>query len=54
MCLPENYFSKSWFCCQQRRTEKNDLEITHYHINDNTVAGMKMKSKNVFFGTISS
>ena len=26
----------------------NDLEITHYHINDNTVAGMKMKSKNVF------
>lgn len=26
----------------------NDLEITHYHINDNTVAGMKMKSKNCF------
>ena len=25
-----------------------DLEITHYHINDNTVAGMKMKSKNCF------
>lgn len=25
-----------------------DLEITHYHINDNTVAGMKMKSKSVF------
>ena len=28
--------------------QHNDLEITHYHINDNTVAGMKMKSKNVF------
>jgi carbamoyl-phosphate synthase small subunit len=26
----------------------NDLEITHYHINDNTVAGMRMKSKNCF------
>lgn len=26
----------------------HDLEITHYHINDNTVAGMKMKSKNCF------
>ncbi|MCF6133043.1 glutamine-hydrolyzing carbamoyl-phosphate synthase small subunit [Flavobacterium wongokense] len=25
-----------------------DLEVTHYHINDNTVAGMRMKSKNVF------
>jgi carbamoyl-phosphate synthase small subunit len=25
-----------------------DLEITHYHLNDNTVAGMKMKSKNCF------
>lgn len=25
-----------------------DLEITHYHINDNTVAGMKMKSKSCF------
>ncbi len=25
-----------------------DLEITHYHINDNTVAGMKMKSKKCF------
>ena len=25
-----------------------DLEITHYHINDNTVAGMKMKFKNCF------
>ena len=26
----------------------SDLEVTHYHINDNTVAGMRMKSKNVF------
>jgi carbamoyl-phosphate synthase small subunit len=26
----------------------NDLEITHYHLNDNTVAGMRMKSKNCF------
>ena len=25
-----------------------DLEITHYHINDNTVAGMQMKSKKCF------
>jgi len=26
----------------------NDLEITHYHINDQTVAGMRMKSKSCF------
>ncbi len=26
----------------------SDLEITHYHLNDNTVAGMQMKSKSVF------
>lgn len=26
----------------------SDLEITHYHINDNTVAGMRMKSKSCF------
>jgi carbamoyl-phosphate synthase small subunit len=25
-----------------------ELELTHYHINDNTVAGMRMKNKNVF------
>jgi carbamoyl-phosphate synthase small subunit len=25
-----------------------DFEITHYHINDNTIAGMRMKSKSVF------
>lgn len=26
----------------------SDLEITHYHLNDNTVAGMRMKSKSCF------
>ena len=26
----------------------NDLEITHFHLNDNTVAGMKMKFKKCF------
>ncbi len=26
----------------------SDLEITHTHLNDNTVAGLKMKSKNCF------
>ncbi|TYC12810.1 glutamine-hydrolyzing carbamoyl-phosphate synthase small subunit [Bizionia gelidisalsuginis] len=26
----------------------SDIEITHIHLNDNTVAGIKMKSKNVF------
>lgn len=26
----------------------NDVEITHVHLNDNTVAGIRMKSKNVF------
>jgi carbamoyl-phosphate synthase small subunit len=25
-----------------------DVEITHYHLNDNTVAGMRMKSKSCF------
>ena len=25
-----------------------DLEITHVHLNDNTVAGLSMKSKNCF------
>jgi carbamoyl-phosphate synthase small subunit len=29
--------------------EKNqDFELTHEHLNDNTVAGMRMKSKNCF------
>ncbi|MGL2964552.1 glutamine-hydrolyzing carbamoyl-phosphate synthase small subunit [Flavobacterium sp. RSB2_4_14] len=37
------------FAVNREQLEKHpDLEITHYHINDNTVAGMRMKSKNCF------
>jgi carbamoyl-phosphate synthase small subunit len=37
------------FAVNREELEKNiDLEITHYHLNDNTVAGMQMKSKNCF------
>jgi carbamoyl-phosphate synthase small subunit len=37
------------FAVNREELEKHsDIEITHYHINDNTVAGMRMKSKNVF------
>ena len=37
------------FAVNRDELEKHDdLEITHYHLNDNTVAGMKMKSKNCF------
>lgn len=37
------------FAVNREELEKHpDLEITHYHINDNTVAGMRMKSKSVF------
>lgn len=37
------------FAVNRDDLEKNeDLEITHFHINDNTVAGMRMKSKSVF------
>ena len=37
------------FAVNKEEIEKHpDLEITHYHINDNTVAGMRMKSKNIF------
>ena len=37
------------FAVNREELEKNlDMEITHYHLNDNTVAGMRMKSKNVF------
>jgi carbamoyl-phosphate synthase small subunit len=37
------------FAVNREELEKNpDLEITHYHINDNTVAGMRMKSKSCF------
>jgi carbamoylphosphate synthase small subunit len=32
-----------------RKLENNsDMEITHVHLNDGTVAGMKMKHKNCF------
>lgn len=37
------------FAVNREQLEANpDMEITHYHLNDNTVAGMKMKSKNCF------
>ncbi|WBU88354.1 glutamine-hydrolyzing carbamoyl-phosphate synthase small subunit [Cellulophaga omnivescoria] len=37
------------FAINREETEANaDLEITHKHLNDNTVAGIKMKNKNVF------
>lgn len=37
------------FAVNREELEKHiDFEITHYHLNDNTVAGMRMKSKNCF------
>ena len=37
------------FAINREETEANEaLEITHIHLNDNTVAGIKMKDKNVF------
>lgn len=37
------------FAINREETEANpNLEITHLHLNDNTVAGIKMKDKNVF------
>ena len=37
------------FAVSREETESNpDLEITHVHLNDKTVAGMRMKGKNVF------
>ena len=37
------------FAINREETEgHNDVEITHVHLNDNTVAGIRMKSKNVF------
>lgn len=37
------------FAVSRDDLEQNpNVEITHYHLNDNTVAGMKMKNKNVF------
>jgi carbamoyl-phosphate synthase small subunit len=37
------------FAVNREALEKNqEMEITHFHLNDNTVAGMRMKSKNCF------
>jgi carbamoyl-phosphate synthase small subunit len=37
------------FAINREETEAHpDLEVTHTHLNDNTVAGIKMKYKNVF------
>lgn len=37
------------FAINKEETEKHpDFEITHLHLNDHTVAGMRMKSKNCF------
>ena len=37
------------FAVNREETEKHpDVEITHVHLNDHTVAGIRMKSKNVF------
>ena len=37
------------FAINREETENHaDLEITHVHLNDNTVAGIKMKNKNCF------
>ncbi|PCJ94551.1 MAG: carbamoyl phosphate synthase small subunit [Flavobacteriaceae bacterium] len=37
------------FAISREETEANsDLEITHVHLNDNTVAGIRMKEKSVF------
>ena len=37
------------FAINREETKKHpDIEITHVHLNDNTVAGIKMKSKNCF------
>ena len=37
------------FAVNRLELEKNnDLQITHYHLNDKTVAGMRMKSQKVF------
>lgn len=37
------------FAIHREETEKHpDIEITHVHLNDNTVAGIRMKNKNCF------
>ncbi len=33
----------------KKQVEKHpDFEVTHVHLNDNTLAGMRMKNKNCF------
>ena len=36
------------FAIDPNSLSKDIVKITHYNLNDNTVAGLKMKSKNVF------
>lgn len=37
------------FCVSKEDAQKdNNIEITHIHLNDNTLAGFKLKNKNVF------
>lgn len=37
------------FAINKEEAEKHpDIEVTHYHLNDDTVAGLKMKNKNCF------
>ena len=37
------------FAINREQTESNkDIEITHVHLNDDTVAGISMKNKNCF------
>jgi len=33
---------------REQRDTNTEVELTHYHLNDNTVAGMRMKNKPVF------
>jgi carbamoyl-phosphate synthase small subunit len=37
------------FAVNKELEANSDLEITHVHLNDGTVAGMRMKYKIVFF-----
>ncbi len=41
------------FAINREETEANEnVEITHVHLNDHTVAGIRMKNKNVFLYNI--
>jgi hypothetical protein len=45
----ENYFTNHGFAVNKEELDNNpDLEITHLHLNDGTVAGMRMKNKKLF------